>query len=104
MRCVGQQGLVTLDELLDMTGRSIETRGQSGNFVAALDGDSGREVACAERFNTALQTLETPADLPHERIGRHADRQRQQYQHEVEYRSRMPVSHRHAGHYPATVG
>jgi len=53
-------------------------------LIAPLDPHARREVARAERFDAGLQTLEAAGQPPHHWIGAHADRGRDERQHEEE--------------------
>ncbi len=104
VRSVGQQSLVALHQLLDLTSGAVEARGQPRHFIAAFHCDACREVAGAERFDTTLQALQTPGDLPHDGKGADTDRQREHHQHDMEYESSVSVPDRHARGQPSAVG
>ena len=53
-------------QLLDLTCSAVESPCQPPHFVAAFDDDTRREIAGTERFDSALQTLQAAADLPHD--------------------------------------
>ena len=66
MRGIGKQRAVRANEVLDLGCGSIEAFRQAGDFITAFDRDARAEIAGAERVDTALQALESLADLPHD--------------------------------------
>ncbi len=101
---IGEQSLVPLHQLLDLPGGAIEALGKTRHFVAAFHGDTGREIAGAERFDSALQALQASGDLPHDGEGCDSDGEREQGECAMEHEPWVRVPDGYARGQPAAVG
>src|SRR6202163_4974765 len=104
MRSIGEQRFVTLHQLLDLPGGTIEALGQPRYFVAAFDGHAGREIAGAERFDSALQAFRASGDLPHDGEGCDSDGEREQSERAMEQEPRVWVPDGYACRQPPAIG
>src|SRR5262245_41108375 len=94
---------MSLHELFDARGGIVETDRQTGDFVAAFDGDARGEVATAESLDALLQAFEAPGQPTHDGVGAGSDRECQQRKRRPGPDRSMHRAHRAADDQPAVI-